>query len=49
MKTSIRIAAVAAIALSAILGAPQAHNAAPRHSAVTASVAAGSGGDEYCC
>jgi hypothetical protein len=47
MKTSIRIAAVVALALSAILGAPQAPQAAPRHPAVAGSSA--SPNEELCC
>ncbi len=47
MKTSIRIAVVAALALSAILGAPQAQNAAPRHSVATGVVS--SPNEELCC
>jgi hypothetical protein len=36
MKTSIRIAVVAALALSAIFGAPQAHHATQQRPAVAA-------------
>jgi hypothetical protein len=48
MKTSIRIAVVTALALSAILGAPQAHHATPQHSIVAVGVSAPNG-DELCC
>lgn len=47
MKTSIRIAVVTALALSAILGAPQAHHATSTHSAVAGAVATPN--EELCC
>lgn len=48
MKTSIRIAVVTALALSAILGVPQAHHATLQHPAVAASTSQPNG-DELCC